>query len=122
MFISTGISVPLEKIVEAMSEAEKGKLNFRLNFGGRDEFQRVAESFNHMLDGICDMIAKVLETSDSLATSSQQLSSASIESAATLLDISKNVNDIVMLVEYDSLQYAKKYKTKAVNIIIINKY
>lgn len=94
MFISTGISVPLEKIVEAMSEAEKGKLNFRLNFGGRDEFQRVAESFNHMLDGICDMIAKVLETSDSLATSSQQLSSASIESAATLLDISKNVNDI----------------------------
>ena len=27
---------------------------------------------------------------------------------------SKNVNDIVMLVEYDSLQYAKKYKTKAV--------
>ena len=27
---------------------------------------------------------------------------------------SKNVNSIVMLVEYDSLEYAKKYKTKAV--------
>ena len=27
---------------------------------------------------------------------------------------SKNVNDVVMLVEYDSLEYAKKYKTKAV--------
>ena len=27
---------------------------------------------------------------------------------------SKNANDIVMLVEYDSIEYAKKYKTKAV--------
>ena len=27
---------------------------------------------------------------------------------------SKNVNDVVMLVEYDSIEYAKKYKTKAV--------
>ena len=27
---------------------------------------------------------------------------------------SKNVNEVVMLVEYDSLEYAKKYKTKAV--------
>ena len=94
MFISNGISRPLGLLVDAMSEAEKGHLNTRLNFGGKDEFQSVAESFNHMLEGICDMIAKVLETSDSLATNSQQLSSASVESAATLLDISKNVNDI----------------------------
>jgi methyl-accepting chemotaxis protein len=47
-----------------------------------------------MLEGICHMISKVLETSDNLATSSQELSSASVESAATLLDISKNVNEI----------------------------
>lgn len=94
MFISNGISRPLGLLVDAMSEAEKGHLNARLNFGGKDEFQSVAESFNHMLEGICDMIAKVLETSDNLATNSQQLSSASVESAATLFNISKNVNDI----------------------------
>lgn len=94
MFISNGISRPLEKIVISMSEAEKGHLNTRLNFDSHDEFQRVAESFNRMLEGICQMISKVLETSDDLATSSQQLSSASVESAATLLDISKNVNGI----------------------------
>lgn len=94
MFISNGISRPLEKIVSSMSEAEKGHLNTRLNFDSHDEFQRVAESFNRMLEGICQMISKVLETSDDLATSSQQLSSASVESAATLLDISKNVNGI----------------------------
>jgi len=94
MFISNGISRPLEKIVSSMSEAEKGHLNTRLSFDSHDEFQRVAESFNRMLEGICQMISKVLETSDDLATSSQQLSSASVESAATLLDISKNVNGI----------------------------
>ncbi len=94
MFISNGISRPLERIVSSMSEAEKGHLNTRLNFDSHDEFQRVAESFNRMLEGICQMISKVLETSDDLATSSQQLSSASVESAATLLDISKNVNGI----------------------------
>ncbi len=94
MFISNGISRPLERIVSSMSEAEKGHLNTRLSFESHDEFQRVAESFNRMLEGICQMISKVLETSDDLATSSQQLSSASVESAATLLDISKNVNGI----------------------------
>lgn len=93
-FISNGISRPLERIIEAMSEAEKGHLHTRLSFDTQDEFQRLAESFNRMLEGICQMISKVLETSDDLATSSQQLSSASVESAATLLDISKNVNDI----------------------------
>ncbi|OGK04907.1 MAG: hypothetical protein A2W80_10030 [Candidatus Riflebacteria bacterium GWC2_50_8] len=94
MFISKGISHPLERIVSSMSEAEKGHLHTRLTFDSSDEFQRVAESFNRMLEGICQMISKVLETSDDLATSSQQLSSASVESAATLLDISKNVNGI----------------------------
>jgi methyl-accepting chemotaxis protein len=94
MFISNRISQPLEKIIKAMSEAEKGHLNTRLRFDSQDEFQRVSESFNRMLEGICLMIARVLGTSDNLATSSQQLSSASVESAATLLDISKNVNGI----------------------------
>jgi methyl-accepting chemotaxis protein len=94
MFISNRISQPLEKIIKAMSEAEKGHLNTRLQFDSQDEFQRVSESFNRMLEGICLMISRVLGTSDNLATSSQQLSSASVESAATLLDISKNVNGI----------------------------
>jgi len=94
LFISNGISRPLEHIVNSMSEAEKGHLHTRLTFASDDEFQRVAESFNRMLEGICQMISRVLETSDDLATSSQQLSSASVESAATLLDISKNVNGI----------------------------
>lgn len=93
-FISTGISVPLERIIKAMGEAEQGMLETRLDINTRDEFQRLAESFNRMLGGICHMISKVLSTSNDLATSSQQLSSASVESAATLLDISKNVNEI----------------------------
>lgn len=93
-FISTGISGPLERIIKAMGEAEQGMLETRLDISSRDEFQRLAESFNRMLGGICHMISKVLSTSNDLATSSQQLSSASVESAATLLDISKNVNEI----------------------------
>ena len=93
--LSKGISSPLTKLVIAMAEAEKGVLNVRLNVNRRkDEFKNVGESFNQMLICICDMISKVLETSDNLATNSQQLSSASVESAANLLDISKNVNDI----------------------------
>ncbi|HEY9069891.1 MAG TPA: methyl-accepting chemotaxis protein [Candidatus Ozemobacteraceae bacterium] len=92
-FISTGISGPLEKMIKAMGEAERGMLETRLDITSQDEFQKLAESFNRMLAGICHMISKVLSTSNDLATSSQQLSSASVESAATLLDISKNVNE-----------------------------
>lgn len=94
LFISRGIARPLDQIISSMSKAEKGYLHTRINFDSHDEFQKLAESFNRMLEGICQMISRVLETSDDLATSSQQLSSASVESAATLLDISKNVNEI----------------------------
>ena len=95
MSLLRSISNPLFKLVKAMAEAEKGILNVRLNVKrNRDEFKYVGESFNQMLACICDMISKVLETSDNLATNSQQLSSASVESAANLSEISKNVNDI----------------------------
>ncbi len=93
-FISTGISGPLDKIMKSMSAAEHGMLETRIELASQDEFGQLAESFNRMLTGICQMIAKVITTSHDLATSSQQLSSASVESAATLLDISKNVNEI----------------------------
>jgi methyl-accepting chemotaxis protein len=93
--LSKNITSPLDKLVIAMAQAEKGTLNIRLNFNDRnDEFRNVADSFNQMIECIRDMIAKVLETSDNLATNSQQLSSASVESAANLIDISKNVNGI----------------------------
>jgi len=112
MFISNGISRPLEKIISSMSEAEKGHLNTRLSFDSHDEFQRLAESFNRMLEGICQMISKVLATSDDLATSSQQLSSASVESAATLLDISKNVNGI----NHSSLEVANNLEKTTASV------
>lgn len=92
--ISTGISGPLNKLMHTMGEAEKGNLETRLDLFSKDEFQNLADSFNRMLSGICQMIAKVISTSNDLATSSQELSSASVESAATLLEISKNVNEI----------------------------
>jgi len=93
-FISTGITRPLEKIIRSMAEAERGMLETRIDLNTHDEFQKLADSFNHMLSGICQMISRVMNTSNDLATSSQELSSASVQSAATLLDISKNVNEI----------------------------
>ncbi len=94
IFISTGITGPLKKLSQSMGAAERGMLETRLEMKSNDEFQSLAESFNRMLSGICQIIAKVMETSNDLATSSQELSSASVESAATLIDISKNVNQI----------------------------
>ncbi|HNV68780.1 MAG TPA: methyl-accepting chemotaxis protein [Candidatus Ozemobacteraceae bacterium] len=94
IFISTGITGPLKKLSQSMGAAERGMLETRIELKSNDEFQSLAESFNRMLSGICQIIAKVMETSNDLATSSQELSSASVESAATLIDISKNVNQI----------------------------
>lgn len=93
-FISTSISNPIGKLVLGMTAAERGILETRINLESKDEFGKLADNFNRMLEGICQMIAKVMETSNDLATSSQELSSASVESAATLSDISKNVNEI----------------------------
>ncbi len=94
VFIARGISGPFQMIIESMARAEQGRLETRLKIASQDEFQTLAESFNLMLHGICQMISKVLETSNDVASSSQELSSASVESAATLQDISRNVVEI----------------------------
>lgn len=94
LFIARGISGPFQMIIESMARAEQGRLETRLKIESQDEFQTLAESFNLMLHGICQMISKVLETSNDVASSSQELSSASVESAATLQDISRNVVEI----------------------------
>lgn len=94
VFISTSISGPLDKILHAMNQVEKGILETKIELNSSDEFGMVAESFNRMITGIKLIIEKVISTSHDLASSSQELSSASVESAATLLDISKNVNEI----------------------------
>ncbi|NLM16979.1 MAG: HAMP domain-containing protein [Candidatus Riflebacteria bacterium] len=93
-FIASRISKPLSQLSASMAQAERGYLDTRLEFATRDEFALLGDSFNNMMTAIGNAIFKVLGTSDNLATSSQELSSASVQSAATLVDISKNVNDV----------------------------
>ncbi|MFC1742532.1 methyl-accepting chemotaxis protein [Candidatus Riflebacteria bacterium] len=92
--ISSTISDPIDKLVRTMRQAEQGDLTATFVVRSKDEFRKLAASFNGMIKGLCDIILNVIHTSSEVASSSEELSAASVESAANLLEISRNVSSV----------------------------
>ena len=52
IFVSTSVSVPLDKLANAMKEVEKGNLDVRVEIVSNDEIGSVTEGFNLMVKGL----------------------------------------------------------------------
>jgi len=52
IFVSTSVSIPLDKLENAMKEVEKGNLDVRVEIVSNDEIGSVTEGFNLMVKGL----------------------------------------------------------------------
>jgi len=52
IFVSTSVSIPLDKLANAMKEVEKGNLDVRVEIVSNDEIGSVTEGFNLMVKGL----------------------------------------------------------------------
>lgn len=52
LYLARGITIPIEKVVEAASEITKGNLDVRIDYQAKDEFNTLIKEFNRMVSDL----------------------------------------------------------------------
>lgn len=99
--ISGYIANPIIALMQAMKKAEKGDLTAHIEAKGKDEIGQLSRSFNAMVAGQKDILAKVLDSATSVAAASQELSASIEESNASMEGISSIVENEVTAKAHD---------------------
>ena len=87
--------------MQAMKKAEEGDLTVHVEAKGKDEIGQLSRSFNAMVAGQKDILAKVLDSATSVAAASQELSASIEESNASMEGISSIVENEVTVKAQD---------------------
>jgi len=93
-FISFSISSPLEKLVSFMERSKYGDLTMSISDPNRDEISSVLNGFQEMISTIRNLILKVDEASQSVASKSDKINSLSMRTYISSENIAKTMQDI----------------------------
>ncbi|WP_068782930.1 methyl-accepting chemotaxis protein [Paenibacillus phocaensis] len=85
---------PLEKLVRLMEEGERGNLQVRTHFKGRDEIGRLGHSFNRMLEQISRLVERTSESAVELLATAENLTKASRDTSQTAAEIAQATGEI----------------------------
>ncbi|WP_373229196.1 methyl-accepting chemotaxis protein [Cohnella sp.] len=80
--ITNLITRPVKKLQELMGRAEKGDLTVQGDYNSKDEIGQLNQSFNGMLTGFKNTVAKVLDAAESVSAASQEISASTEEIAS----------------------------------------
>lgn len=100
--ITRGITVPLQQVVDAARHVASGNLKAnKLSLKSQDEIGQLSQAFDHMLDNLKDLTAKILAVTGNVSAaaaeilaSTQQQASSTKEQAATVQEISTTMQEI----------------------------
>jgi methyl-accepting chemotaxis protein len=90
-FVLQSITKPLKVLVEATKKIGQGDLTQKVPVKSTDEFGRLGEGFNHMIDSLRTLIDEVRTTSEHLAASSEELAASADENAKAAEQIAMTV-------------------------------
>lgn len=113
IFISKGISTPIQNIRDLMKQIEGGNFNVRSDIKGKDEVAELSNSFNNMTENIKSLIesskyisvditdsADVLtDMSEQISLSSEEITHAISELASETFEQAKHTDGIVESIE-----------------------
>ncbi|MEF2966380.1 methyl-accepting chemotaxis protein [Paenibacillus sp. M1] len=85
---------PLEKLCRLMEEGERGNLQVRTRFKGRDEIGRLGHSFNRMLEQISHLVDRTHASTGDLLGTAEQLSEVSRSTSRTAGEIAAATGEI----------------------------
>lgn len=96
MYLFRVIGRPLEKLCTLMEEGERGNLNVRTKFKGRDEIGRLGVSFNRMMEQISALVERTNQSAEELLVTAENLSVASKDTSRNAGEIAAATNEIAM--------------------------
>lgn len=96
IFLFRVIGKPLEKLCTLMEEGERGNLNVRTKFKGKDEIGRLGISFNRMMEQISALVERTNQSAEELLVTAENLSVASKDTSRNAGEIAAATNEIAM--------------------------
>lgn len=88
------VGKPLQKLSALMEQGERGNLNVRAKFKGKDEIGRLGQSFNRMLEQISLLVERTQGTTVELLGTAENLSKASRDTSHTAQEIALATGEI----------------------------
>ncbi|WP_059042252.1 methyl-accepting chemotaxis protein [Paenibacillus rubinfantis] len=85
---------PLEKLCRLMEEGERGNLQVRTRFKGKDEIGRLGHSFNRMLEQISKLVERTSVSAVELLATAENLTKASRDTSQTAAEIAQATGEI----------------------------
>lgn len=85
---------PLNELIKAMKQVEKGDLTVRVKTPYKDEIGKVTEGFNHSIDQTVNLISRVIDTAHSVSSASQQLAAGAHDSGRVTDQISGSIQEV----------------------------
>ncbi len=94
IYVAFLVSGPIRSVVNAMKEAEKGKLTVRVTLNNQDELGYLGSSFNRMLEQINGLLADTKKTATELQKQGAVLQESSHQSAQAAESVAQAMNEI----------------------------
>jgi methyl-accepting chemotaxis protein WspA len=92
--LTTGISVPLQKLNEIVAVMRAGDFSGRLSLEQRDEFHSLAEGFNRMTDELTALVGQIQKSSSQVNTSVADIAATAKQQQATASEIAATTTEI----------------------------
>ncbi|MCK8826814.1 methyl-accepting chemotaxis protein [Natroniella acetigena] len=83
-WMANNISNPIEKLVTNMQKVAKGNLNARADIERDDELGELAENFNQMVTEEAEIVADIIDVTETLASSGEELSALAEEASGNV--------------------------------------
>jgi methyl-accepting chemotaxis protein len=103
------ILIPLKNLNQQLEDIAHGEgdLTKELHIKNKDEFGKLANSFNSFLGSLASLVKHIADSSEQVAASSEQLSASSEQSKATSDQISKSMKTVINYNDRQNLMMEK---------------
>lgn len=94
LILSSGIAHNIKRLKEGFAKASDGDLTVSINAKTKDEFDDLAQSFNHMIENISTLMKNVTGSSKEVLETSSNLASMSEEVTASIEEVSRAIGEV----------------------------
>lgn len=117
IFISKGISTPINNLLHIFNELEKGggDLTKRIHIKSKDEIGKMAEAFNRYMDSLEQMVYKIKQNAEIVSSSSSHLNEGGEKSSEQIIMLNNHMGKLKN--DSESIKYSINQVTESITEI-----
>ena len=99
VFITRSITTPIQKAVRLAETVAEGDLTAQIEVSGKDEAAQLLQALKHMNERLVEVVSKVRQSSDSIATGSTQIAAGTVDLSQRTEEQASNLEETAASME-----------------------